>query len=70
MNRTPVSSSNIRSVGYDEATATLEIEFESGDIYQYDGVPLDLYKGLLKASSVGTFFHTYVKRAFSARKVR
>lgn len=30
MNRTPVSSSNLKSVGYDQSSNTLEIEFHGG----------------------------------------
>jgi hypothetical protein len=39
MIRQPVGSSNLRSVGYDPATRTLEIAFNIGAICQYDGVP-------------------------------
>ena len=35
MIRQPVSSSNIRSIGYDSMSSTLEIEFHSGGVYQY-----------------------------------
>ena len=38
MIRQPVSSSNIRSIGYDSESNTLEIEFHSGGVYQYFGV--------------------------------
>lgn len=39
MDRETVQSSNIASVGYDLSSSTLEIEFKSGGIYQYSGVP-------------------------------
>ncbi len=35
MDRTSVTSSNIRSIGYDPRSKILEVEFTSGDIYQY-----------------------------------
>ena len=38
MQRDYVSSSNIVSVGYDPASETLEIEFQSGAVYQYYNV--------------------------------
>jgi len=53
MQRTPVSSSNLRSVGYDPATQTLEIEFMNGHIYQYSGVLKSVYDALLAAESHG-----------------
>ena len=39
MNRKPVRSSNISSIGYDSESKTLEIEFHSGGVYQYFNVP-------------------------------
>lgn len=33
MERVKVSSSNIRSIGYEESTKTLEIEFKQGSVY-------------------------------------
>lgn len=63
MKREPVQSSNISSVGYDPAVSTLEIEFHSGGVYQYYGVPRKVYDGLMKAESKGSYFHHYVKLA-------
>ena len=39
MERTRVSSSNIRAIGYDPQSQALELEFLNGGIYQYLGVP-------------------------------
>ena len=39
LNRIPVASSNIASVGYDREAHILEIEFHHGAIYQYFDVP-------------------------------
>ena len=35
MDRVPVSSSHIRSVGFDRATLTLDVEFTNGRVYRY-----------------------------------
>lgn len=69
MQRQSVSSSNIASIGYDEATQTLEIEFHGGGIYQYHGVPINIYQGLMSASSHGHFFHEFIKDRFSFTKI-
>jgi len=69
MKQQPVSSSNISSVGYDEQTETLEITFKTGGTYQYSGVPIDTYKELLGASSVGQYFYQNIKGQYSFRKV-
>ena len=56
MKRKTVWSSSVRSVGYDEAAQILEIEFVSGGVYRYYGVPRDVYQELLEASSKGAYF--------------
>jgi hypothetical protein len=61
MERIPVQSSNLASVGYDAESLTLEIEFYHGGIYQYFGVPQDIYDGLINASSKGKYFHQTIK---------
>lgn len=67
MNRVPVTSSNVVAVGYIESTATLEVEFKRGLIYQYFQVPVSVYQDLISASargeSVGRFLDQHVKKA-------
>jgi hypothetical protein len=63
MKRVSVQSSNISSVGYDPNASTLEIEFHSGGVYQYYGVPGQVYEGLMKAESKGSYFYHYIKLA-------
>ena len=70
MDRTPVRSSNIRSVGYDPASSTLEVEFRSGGLYQYSGVPETIYQGFVRAASKGSYFHDHIKGRYSDRPVR
>lgn len=71
MKRIPVESSSLSSVGYDSENAILEIEFKSGGIYQYSGVPQDVYDGLMNAESKGKYFHQYIKNSgYPYSKVR
>ena len=56
MERTPVTSSSLCSVGYDTESSTLEIEFNNGRLYRYSGVPAEEHQGLMSASSQGTYF--------------
>ena len=69
MQRQSVTSRNLRSVGYDEAGQVLEVEFWNGGIYQYFGVPVTRYTGLMSASSHGRYHHAYIKTAYRYRKV-
>lgn len=59
--RTPVRSSALRSVGYDQERRGLEIEFTSGAVYQYFDVPAEVYRGLMAAESHGRYFHQHVR---------
>lgn len=70
MNRQLVSSSNIRSVGYDSESRILEIEFHSGGIYHYANVPEAIYRGLMQASSKGSYFHRNIRDRYSTTRIR
>lgn len=71
MERTPVASSNLASVGYDPNSQTLEIEFHSGSVYQYSGVPQSIYQGLMSAASKGSYFDSFIKKAgYPYRQIR
>lgn len=64
MEREFVNSSNLSSIGYDPDTETLEVEFNSGSVYQYYGVSEVLYEELMAAPSHGQFFHAYIRNCF------
>lgn len=70
MNRVPVSSSNLSSVGYDEADQVLEIEFNSGRVYQYFDVPKRAHQGLMGAASHGKYFHKYIEDNYNYNRVK
>lgn len=63
MKRTNVSSSNIASIGYDSDRRVLEIEFLNRSVYQYFSVPENLFNGLMRADSHGSYFDSYIKKA-------
>jgi hypothetical protein len=54
--RQPVSSSDIASIGYDAATETLEIEFKATGIYRYFSVPKNVWDEFALTPSPGKFF--------------
>ena len=64
MEMTPVASSNIEAVGFDEDLSQLHIRFHSGQTYIYDGVPRDLFEDLMMAASLGSFFNREIKPNF------
>ncbi len=48
---------------------TLEIEFHSGAIYQYSGVPESVYEGLMSSASKGSYFHAYIRGRYQDRRI-
>jgi hypothetical protein len=69
MERDPVHSTNIISIGYNSESTTLEIEFKGGAIYQYYNVPQITYDGLMQASSKGQYFHAMIRNNFATSRV-
>ncbi|HUD64925.1 MAG TPA: KTSC domain-containing protein [Candidatus Sulfotelmatobacter sp.] len=61
MIRAPVVSSHIRSVGYDAASRTLEVEFGGGEIYHYHGVSEQEHHDLMHAHSIGKHLNLAIK---------
>lgn len=69
MDHIGVRSSDLRSVGYDLNSSTLEIKFRSGGLYQYYNVPMSVYDGLMSASSHGKYFHRNIKGKYRYRRI-
>jgi hypothetical protein len=69
MDRQIVSSSNIVSVGYDAASETLEVEFQSGAVYQYYNVSQSAYDEFMSAPSKGKFLNYQIKNAYPYSRV-
>ena len=60
---------SIKSIGYDDRTQTLEVEFLNGRVYQYYGVQEHLYSQLMDASFKGQFLHTYIEDQYPYSRV-
>jgi hypothetical protein len=64
----PVESSNIKAVGYDEATKTLTVQFLSGQTWSYADVPPKTYRELMDADSVGGYFSREIRNDFDGTR--
>lgn len=69
MQRESVSSSNITSIGYDEDSETLEIEFHNGGVYQYFDIPKGVYDEIMAADSHGGYLAANIKGTYRYSKV-
>jgi len=65
----PVVSSNIINAEYDDETEVLTITFKNGGMYEYSGVPLNVYQEFLEAPSVGSFLHSSIKPFYEVQKI-
>ena len=70
MERTKVISSTLKSAGYNDQSAILELEFTTRTVYQYSNVPATVYMRLLAAPSKGSFFNAFIKDRYRCRKTR
>lgn len=55
----PVKSSTIKAIGHDGTD--LHVEFVHGGKYTFHNVPAKLFNEMLKAPSVGKYFHGRIK---------
>src|SRR5262249_44446084 len=69
MQRKRVNSSKLRSVGYDEATKTLEVEMSNGQVYQYVGVYPEVYRRFMAAPNPTSFFDDKIEEEYTGRRV-
>lgn len=62
MQREPIDSEVIASIGYDAAWHVLEIEYRHTDeIYEYFDVPVEEYTAFRNAESKGAYLNTVFK---------
>jgi hypothetical protein len=67
MNIEPVTSSNIAGRGFEGGT--LRVEFTSGAVYEYSGVPESVFEEWKAAESAGAFFNARIKNAYPYQRV-
>jgi len=44
-----IQSDNVRAAGYDEASMVMTVQFDNGALYEYYGVPADLWTSFISA---------------------
>lgn len=69
MEREPVRSTALASVGYDAQARLLEVEFRSGKVYQYLDVPPELHAWLMRVDDKGGLFNRKIDGCFEFRRV-
>jgi hypothetical protein len=69
MNREAVSSSNVVSIGYDEPSSVLQVEFKGGLVYEYFDVPASVHCDLMGAGSHGSFLNSHIRGRYRFQRL-
>jgi hypothetical protein len=69
MQHKAISSTNIKSIGYDQETRKLQVRFKSGGTYEYDGVTPEMHARFLNAPSPGGHFRDHILPNFKGKKI-
>ncbi len=76
MDRIPVTSTNIQSIGYDPETRVLEVEFGKlmledplNRIYVYEDVPVEVYQALMDDVSHGGYLNEHIAGAYAYKMI-
>lgn len=59
----------LSSIGYDPDAQVLEVEFRTGKIYRYLGVPAELHAWLMRSPGKGGLFNRLVEGKFEFQRV-
>jgi hypothetical protein len=70
MERKKVNSSNIRSVGYDASSQTLEVELSDGTIWEYSRVPSEVHRRFMAAPTMISYYRDNIEDDYSRRRIK
>jgi hypothetical protein len=66
----PVADSKaVAALGYAVETEELYVQWASGDLYVYTGVPLMVYRILLREESKGRYLNKIIKPRYPCREI-
>jgi hypothetical protein len=64
-----LDSTTVAAAAYEDCGEKLQLDFQDGTRYVYSGVPAELYRNLLCATSKGHFFNRYIRSHFPHAKL-
>jgi hypothetical protein len=70
MDRIALDSRTLATAGYDDPSATMELEFVEGRVYRYFVVPRSVFDALLSADSIGRFFQENIRDVYPYERIR
>ena len=70
MERKKVSSSHVRSIGYDAREQILEIEFFSGSVIQYSRASSEIYRRLMASTTMKSYIEDNIQDNYTEKRIR
>lgn len=65
----PAQSSTVSAHGYDPASRTMQVQFKNGNVYQYKGVPQEIFNNYKNSESQGSYHQQNIKGRYEASLV-
>ena len=59
-----VESRMVEAVGYNADQGILQVVYASGKVYNYEGVPPEVYEDLMAADSVGNYILKHIMNSY------
>jgi hypothetical protein len=69
MTRQLITSTDLKSVGYDAVAHVLEVELQDGPVFRYFDVPPLVYDALMSAPSKGSYFNDNIVAKYESRRI-
>ena len=65
----PVASTMASAIGYDSENEVLQIEFNSGAVYQYSDIDEDTFEDLYASDAIGRYYNQYIKGKYQSQRI-
>ena len=65
----PVASTMASAIGYDSENEVLQIEFNSGAVYQYSDIDEHTWEDLHSSDAVGRYYNQYIKGKYQSQRI-
>lgn len=65
----PVASTMASAIGYDSDNEVLQIEFNSGAVYQYSDIDEDTWEDLYSSNAIGKYYNQYIKGKYQSQRI-
>ncbi|MDE2132371.1 MAG: KTSC domain-containing protein [Betaproteobacteria bacterium] len=69
MEKMTVHSGNLRAIGYDHRSRTLQVDLENGVRLEYSGVGEELWQRFRQSSSPWSFYRDQIEEDYASRRV-